>query len=64
MANLFPALLKGKPVIAKEVTYLTGKEISFEGDRVLPYIIDGEVFHSDKIQLSIRPKALQLISTT
>ena len=64
MVNLFPRLLKGNPVIAKEVNYLTGKEISFEGDRVLPYIIDGEVFHSDKIQLSIRPKALQLISTT
>ena len=62
MTRLFPALLKGKPVIAKEVTYLNGKEISFEGDRILPYVIDGEIFHSDKVQLSIRPKALKLIS--
>ena len=64
MTSLFPALLKGKPVIAKEVTYLTGKEISFEGDQVLPYIIDGEVFHSKKVQISIRPEALRLITTS
>ena len=62
LSRLFPDLLKGKPVIAKEVTYLNGKEISIEGDRILPYVIDGEIFHSDNIHLTIRPKALKLDS--
>lgn len=63
LSRLFPGLLKGEPVIAKEVTYLKGKEMLIEGDRILPYVIDGEIYYSEKIHLSIRPKVLQLIVT-
>ncbi|MFC5603418.1 diacylglycerol/lipid kinase family protein [Sporosarcina koreensis] len=64
LTKLFPALMKGEPVIAKEVTYLKGKEVIIEGNRKLPYVIDGETFNSNRIQLSIRAKALKLVDTS
>lgn len=64
LSKLFPELLKGKHIIAKEVTYLKGKEIAIEGQHKLPYVIDGEIFHSDKVHLSIQPKALKLVITS
>ncbi|MCG7345276.1 YegS/Rv2252/BmrU family lipid kinase [Sporosarcina sp. ACRSL] len=64
LLRLFPLLLKGKPIIAKEVSYLEGKEIVIEGERMLPSIIDGEFFHSKKIKIAIQRKALNLILTS
>lgn len=64
LTRLFPALTKGQPIIADEVTYLKGKEIIIEGNRKLPYIIDGETFYSNRIHLSIRAKALKLVDTS
>ncbi|MCM3637539.1 diacylglycerol kinase family lipid kinase [Sporosarcina luteola] len=64
LSRLFPDLLKGEPIIAKEVTYLKGKEFIIEGNRKLPYVIDGEIFHADRIHLSIRTKALNLVDTS
>jgi len=64
LSRLFPKLLKGKPIFAKEVTYLKGMDIKIEGQHKLPYVVDGEIFYSDKIHLSIRPKALKLVITS
>jgi YegS/Rv2252/BmrU family lipid kinase len=64
LSILFPKLLKGKPIFAKEVTYLKGKEIKIEGQHKLPYVVDGEIFYSDKIHLSICPGALKLVITS
>ncbi|MFS0687714.1 diacylglycerol kinase family protein [Sporosarcina sp. 179-K 8C2 HS] len=64
LSKLFPELLKGEPLIANEVSYFKGKEIMIEGQRKLPYVIDGEIFYSEKIHLSIRPKALKLVVTS
>lgn len=62
--KLFPKLLKGNPIFAKEVTYLKGKDIKIEGEHKLPYIVDGEIFYSTNIHLSIQPRALKLVVTS
>lgn len=64
LSRLFPDLLKGEALNAKEVIYLKGEEIVIEGDRELPYVIDGEIFYSNRIHLSIRSKALKLVVTS
>ncbi|MGN7387615.1 diacylglycerol/lipid kinase family protein [Sporosarcina sp. SAFN-015] len=64
MTKLFPKLLKGHPIFEKEVTYLKGKDIKIEGEHKLPYIVDGEIFFSTHIHLSIQPRALKLVVTS
>ncbi|WP_432358787.1 diacylglycerol/lipid kinase family protein [Sporosarcina sp. UB5] len=64
LSKLFPALLTGEPVIAKEVTYLKGKEIIIKGNRILTYVIDGEIFHSRNVHVTTQPNALKLVITS
>ena len=61
---LFPALLRGQPILRQGVTYRAGKEITIETDRPIPAIIDGEVMMSTPLHVAIHGKALNLILTT
>lgn len=63
LMRLFPALLRGQPILRKGVTYRTGKEITTETDRPILAIIDGEVIMSTPLHVAIHEKALNLILT-
>ena len=64
LMRLFPALLRGQPILRQGVTYRTGKEITIETDRPIPAIIDGEVMMSTPLHVAVHEKALNLILTT
>jgi len=53
LMRLFPALLRGQPILRQGVTYRTGKEITIETDRPIPAIIDGEVMMSTPLHVAI-----------
>ena len=60
----FPALLKGRPIQGKGVTYKTGKKIIIHSDRDVPAIVDGEIIQSPPLTISVQEKALTLVLTT
>lgn len=64
LTRLFPVLLQGKHIFQDEVLYAKGKEITIQTDRPVPLVIDGEIFHTDSVVISMKQKALQLIKTS
>ncbi len=64
LIRLFPALLRGKPILKQGVRYRTGKEITIQTDRPIPAIVDGEIITSTPLHVVVHEKALNLILTT
>lgn len=64
LLQLFPALLRGRPVIHKGVTYIEGKELYIHTDRPVAVIVDGEIITSTPLMISIQVQALTLVLTT
>ncbi|WP_438318600.1 diacylglycerol/lipid kinase family protein [Sporosarcina sp. FA9] len=60
----FPALLKGRIILGKGVTYKTGKEITIQTDRPIQVVLDGEVILTTPLHISVQEKALMLVLTT
>ncbi len=64
LLQLFPALLRGKPILRKGVTYIEGKELTIQTNRPIAVIVDGEIVTSTPLVISIQKQALQLVLTT
>lgn len=62
--KLFPALLKGGPVLKKGVTYKTGKVILIDTERPISAILDGEIITTTPLHITIHENALHLLLTT
>lgn len=63
ITTLFPALLRGKKIHQKEVSYQSARCFSIEADRNIPIVIDGEIHIADKYAITIEQGALQLLLT-
>ena len=61
--RLFPALLRGDPVLKRGVTYIEGKKITIKTDRPIPAIVDGEIITSTPLHITVHENALRLILT-
>jgi diacylglycerol kinase family enzyme len=60
----FSILLKvpeGKHITDKRVNYYQTKGISLEFPEVVPFHVDGELYYSDKFNVTILPEALKVI---
>lgn len=64
MARIIPALLKGKPIRKKGITYAVGKGLTVSTDRPIPIIFDGEIMNAMPLHIKIQPNALHLVLTT
>lgn len=64
LLRLFPALLRGAPIVHKGVSYKTAKKVIIQTNRPIPVIVDGEIISTTPIEINIQPKALRLILTT
>ncbi len=64
LLQLFPALLRAKPILRKGVTYIKGKEIAIQTNRPIAVIVDGEIITSTPLVITIQKQALQLVLTT
>lgn len=64
LLRLFPALLRGGPIIHKGVFYLTGKHIHIETNRPVSVVMDGEIIQTTPLEIDVCEKALRLIVTT
>lgn len=64
LLQLFPALLKGQPILRNGVTYKVGKEIFIQTNRPVSAIVDGEIVNSTPLRIAIHENALKLILTT
>ncbi|MHA6260829.1 diacylglycerol/lipid kinase family protein [Sporosarcina sp. CAU 1771] len=64
LLRLFPALLKGEPIIQEGVTYMSGKQVHTETNRPVYVVMDGEVVQSTPLDIEVREQALKLIETT
>ncbi|OKL37303.1 diacylglycerol/lipid kinase family protein [Domibacillus mangrovi] len=62
--RLFPALLRGNPVLTHGVTYKKGKIVTIHTDRPISIMVDGEQIGTTPVQITVHAKALQLILTT
>ena len=64
LSQLFPALLRGKPILRKGVTYIEGKQLAILTNRPIAVIVDGEIITSTPLVVTIQEQALQLVLTT
>ncbi|WP_203248821.1 diacylglycerol/lipid kinase family protein [Sporosarcina beigongshangi] len=62
--QLFPALLRGQPILHKGVTYIEGKEVDIYTNRSVAVIVDGEIITSNPLRITIQERALTLVLTT
>ncbi|OAH53599.1 MULTISPECIES: diacylglycerol kinase family protein [Bacillaceae] len=62
--QLFPALLRGTPVLKQGVTYKKGKVVKIDTDRPISIMVDGEQIGTTPVQVTVHAKALHLILTT
>ncbi|QTD41983.1 diacylglycerol kinase family protein [Sporosarcina sp. Te-1] len=61
--SLFPALLRGGTIIAKEVRYATGRSVRLEANRILPLVVDGEIYRESTVDIQIIPSELRFLTT-
>ena len=64
LLRLFPAFLRGGPILKDGISYIEGKEIIIETDRPIPAIVDGEIIASTPLHITVHENALQLLLTT
>ncbi|MBB4826080.1 YegS/Rv2252/BmrU family lipid kinase [Sporosarcina luteola] len=60
---LFPALLRGGPIISNEIVYATGKTVKIEANRKIPFVIDGEIYGGTHVDVQIIPSKLRFLLT-
>lgn len=60
---LFPALLKGGTIHAKEVMYTSGQEIRIAANRKLPLVVDGEIYWEKEVAIQIIPSKIKFLTT-
>lgn len=63
LLRAFPALLKGRIIHGKGVTYKTGKEITIQTSRPINVVIDGEVILTTPLHIRVKKSALTLVLT-
>ncbi|MFD1928198.1 diacylglycerol/lipid kinase family protein [Sporosarcina siberiensis] len=64
LCRSFPALLKGRTIHGKGVTYKTGKEIQIQTDRPIQVVLDGEIILTTPLHICVQEMALKLVLTT
>lgn len=62
--RLFPALLRGNPILTNGVTYKKGKVVTIHTDRPISVMVDGEPIGTTPVQITVHAKALEFIVTT
>ncbi|MCG3088839.1 diacylglycerol/lipid kinase family protein [Sporosarcina cyprini] len=61
--SLFPALLRGGIIEAKEVMYASGKEVRIVANRKLPLVVDGEIYWKSEASIQIVPSIISFLTT-
>lgn len=64
LLRLFPALLRGGPILHKGISYKTGKHIHIETNRPISVVMDGEIIQTTPLEINVCERALKLIATT
>lgn len=59
----FPALLRGRIIYGKGVTYQTGKVITIQTDRPIQVVLDGEIILTTPLHICVQEKELMLVLT-
>ncbi|GKV57458.1 transcriptional regulator [Sporosarcina sp. NCCP-2222] len=63
LLSLFPALLKGGTIEAKEVMYASGQVVQIIANRNLPIVVDGEIYCESEATIQIVPSIISFLTT-
>jgi len=59
--KILPMVTKGTHTTMPQIDYYQSKNLTLEFDHEVPYHLDGELFFSDKFEINVLPKALNII---
>jgi diacylglycerol kinase (ATP) len=57
----FPKVLKGKHLSHPSVTHLTFKNLEMQSDPPLPFLVDGELLPTGRVNIEVQPSALEVV---